>query len=173
MIKNFLICHAVIFYFIAQPTISLAQSADIILTHGKIFTSDQNQLFVEALAIKGNRIITTGTDKDIIKYTGTATYRINLEGKTVLPGFNDAHDHLGWNNPPGLTFSYPEIPAGPDKGQLLDSISRLVRLAKPGQWFSGWIGTQVLFDTTMRDALDRLAPSNPVVLLKFGSDQDK
>ena len=88
-----------------------------------------------------------------------------MQGKTVVPGFNDAHDHLGWLSPVGVGFSYTEMdPAGLSKAVVLDSISRLVKMAKPNQWISGWIGTTVLYDTSMRVALDSMAPDNPVVL---------
>jgi predicted amidohydrolase YtcJ len=70
-----------------------AQSAGIILTNGKIFTSDSTQLYVQALAIKGNKIIAAGSNASIEKIASIKTKRINLEGKTVVPGFNDAHDH--------------------------------------------------------------------------------
>src|ERR1700733_10303980 len=75
-------------------TCSYAQTADIILFNGKIFTSDEKNLYVAALAIKGNQILATGTNESVDKFGGTNTQRIDLQGKTVTPGFNDAHFHL-------------------------------------------------------------------------------
>ena len=46
----------------------LAQTADMIITNGKVFTSDTNKLYVHALAIKGNRIIASGTNEAILKF---------------------------------------------------------------------------------------------------------
>ena len=144
---------------------TIAQSADIILANGKIFTSDTNQLYVEALAIKGNKILAVGSNAAINKLATPKTNRIDLQGKTVVPGFNDAHDHLGWLSPIGVRFTYSEFnPSGLSKAAVLDSIARLVSIAKPNQWISGSIGTTILHDTSMRAALDRIAPNNPVVL---------
>lgn len=139
--------------------------ADIILTNGKIFTGDTTQLYVDALAIKGNRIMAVGQVGAIEGLGGDETITIDLEGRTVIPGFNDAHDHLGWSAPPGVGFSYPPGDLlGLDKAAVLDSVATWVTRARPGQWVGGWIGTKVLRDMSMRAALDSLAPDNPVIL---------
>lgn len=139
--------------------------ADIILTNGKIFTSDTTQLYVAALAIRGNKIIAAGSNETALRYATSTTKIIDLKGKTVIPGLNDAHDHLGWLSPVGISFSYPQNdPAGLSKNAVLDSLSRLVKFAKKNQWISGWIGTRILFDTSMRASLDSIAPDNPVIL---------
>ena len=144
---------------------AVAQTAEIIFLNGKIFTADPNNLYVEALAIKGNRIIAVGSNEAIRKFNSTRTNLIDLKGKTVVPGFNDAHDHLGWYAPIGLRYRYTENnPAGLSKAAVLDSVSKLVKAAKPNQWISGFIGTTVFFDSTIRSALDSIAPDNPVLL---------
>lgn len=48
---------------------------------------------MQALAIKGNKIIATGTNDEIVKLATKHTKRIDVNGKTIVPGFNDAHDH--------------------------------------------------------------------------------
>jgi predicted amidohydrolase YtcJ len=139
--------------------------ADIILTNGKIFTADTAQLYAQAVAIKGNRILVVGSNDAVAKLADDKTVVIDLQGKTVIPGFNDAHDHLGWSSPPGVGFSSPFGDLqGPDKATVLDSIVKWLAIAEPGQWVGDWIGTRVLFDMSMRAALDSLAPENPVVL---------
>ncbi len=144
---------------------SIAQPADIILTNGKIFTSDSKQLYAQALAIRGNKILAVGTNASIKKLSFKKTKHIDLKGNTVVPGFNDAHDHLGWYAPVGLRYNYTEMnPNGLSKESVLDSISRLVKLAKPNQWIQGFIGVKILFDSSMRNALDSIAPHNPVLL---------
>ena len=162
--------YVIIFFqllLISLPTQTklLAQTADLILTNGKIFTSDTTQLYVQALAIKGNKILAVGRNAAIEKLASAKTKRIDLKGKTVVPGFNDAHDHLGWFGTVGLGYAYTEInSAGLSKAAVIDSLSRLVKLAKPNQWLHGFIGTTILYDSTMRYALDSIAPNNPVML---------
>src|ERR1700752_2741850 len=76
-----------------------AQTADIIMTNGKVFTADARQLYVQALAIKDNKVLAIGTDSEIVRMASAGTNRIDLGGRTVVPGFNDAHDHPGWLAP--------------------------------------------------------------------------
>ena len=144
---------------------SSAQSADIILTNGKIFTSDTFQLFVQALAIKGNKILNVGSNEFIQKYASAKTKIINLKGKTVVPGFNDAHDHLAWPTPVGQYFFTEFSVPGLSRQAVIDSLVRLVKKASPNQWIQGTIGLTVFNDTTFRrKLLDSIAPNNPVAL---------
>lgn len=143
-----------------------AQKADIILFNGKIFTADSTQSFVSAIAIKGNKIMTTGTDAVIKKLAANNTKQINLQGKTVVPGFNDQHDHPAFEQSAApLSYHYSETNImGPSKGAVLDSIAHLISVAKKGQWITGMMGITIFFDTSMRRSLDSLAPENPVAL---------
>lgn len=148
------------------PTITFAQKADVILTNGKIFTSDTSQLYVDAIAIKGTTILAIGSNPSIQKLATAKTKRIDLQGRTVVPGFNDAHDHLAWLLPGDKTFITPFSAAGPSKQTVIDSLSILVKKARPGEWLQGTIGLAVFTDTTIRRRLlDSLAPQNPVALL--------
>lgn len=148
------------------PVCSLAQSPDLILTNGKIFTADSTARYVDALAIKGDKIMAVGSNQTIKKLAGVNTKQIDLKGKTVVPGFNDAHDHLGWLIPVGQSFKTQFSEQGLSKKALLDSLGRLVNLATPGQWIQGTIGLTVFSDSTIRRRLlDSIAPNNPLVLL--------
>jgi predicted amidohydrolase YtcJ len=68
-------------------------SPDIIIHNGEIITMEQSPAQVEALAIKGEYIVAVGNENDVLALAGPNTQFIDLEGKTVLPGFNDAHAH--------------------------------------------------------------------------------
>lgn len=150
--------------FIAFQT--YAQKADIILFNGKVFTADETQSFVTAIAIKSNKIVASGTDAAIRKLATSKTRQIDLKGKTVVPGFNDQHDHAAFEHSPvQLSYNYHELNwQGPTKAAVLDSLARLLQRAKPGQWIAGMIGTTVFHDTSMRRSLDSLSPNNPVSL---------
>jgi predicted amidohydrolase YtcJ len=144
---------------------AFAQTADIILTNGKIFTSDTSKLYVQALAIKKNRILAVGNNQDIERLAKSKTKKIDLKGKTVVPGFNDAHDHLGWLIPTTHSFITEFSVTGLSKNVLIDSISRLLKHASPGQWIEATIGLTVFNDTSIRrKLLDSIAPKNPLVL---------
>ncbi len=153
------------FLLILMQVYVFAQSADIILTNGKIFTSDTANLYVLALAIKGNKILSVGSNASIEKLATSKTKKINLNGKTVVPGFNDAHDHLAWLIPGGQSFFTEFSVPGITKEAMLDSLSRLVKKAAPHQWIQGTIGLNVFNDTSIRRRLlDSISPNNPLVL---------
>jgi predicted amidohydrolase YtcJ len=166
--KNRHACRFFFLHFIAIliSVAGFAQSADIIFTNGKIFTADEKELYVQALAIKGNKILATGSNATIEKLASTKTKRIDLKGKTVVPGFNDQHDHCAFSiSAAPFTFDQVEFSVpGLAKASVLDSVARLLVKAKPGQWIEGKIGTDVFFDTSMRRSLDSIAPNNPVLL---------
>ncbi len=67
---------------------------DLVLVHGKIWTENPQQPEAEAVAIIGNRIAVVGTSAEILKLSGPETKVIDLAGKRVVPGFNDAHVHF-------------------------------------------------------------------------------
>src|SRR5437016_271941 len=69
-----------------------AQDADTILLNGNIITLDAAGS-VEALAIHDGKIVAAGRNADIIKRAGTSTRRIDLAGRTVIPGLIDSHMH--------------------------------------------------------------------------------
>lgn len=156
---------ALLFLFLVLQVKSFSQQPDLILINGKIFTSDTSQLYVAALAIKGNKILSVGANATIEKLATPKTKKIDLEGKTVVAGFNDAHDHLGWLIHVGKNFITPFSVPGLSKEAVVDSLSRLVKQASPRQWVYGTIGLTVLNDTSIRrKLLDSIAPNNPVML---------
>lgn len=68
-------------------------AADVLLTNGQIYTMTAARNKVQALGIKGNEIIFTGSDQAAQAYIGVKTRVLDLEGKMVLPGFTDSHIH--------------------------------------------------------------------------------
>lgn len=72
-----------------------AQSfADLILTNGKIWTVNSSQPQAEAVACIGTRIVAVGSAAEVQKWAGPSTQIVDLGGKLVVPGFNDAHVHF-------------------------------------------------------------------------------
>ena len=67
--------------------------ADTIYTNGKIYTVNEAQPWVEAVAIKDGKFIKVGASTDIEKLSGEATEVIDLAGQFVMPGISDLHHH--------------------------------------------------------------------------------
>ena len=68
-------------------------SADRILFHAKIFTADPQNPYAEAVAIRGDKILSVGNLPEVVKSASPNAERIDLEGKTLFPGFIDSHSH--------------------------------------------------------------------------------
>src|ERR1700677_151493 len=89
---------SIVFFFLTLSftTAKCQQTApDLVLLNGKIFTSDAAHPYVQALAIRGERIAATGDSAKIKALVGPHTKQIDLGGRTVVSGINDAHNHLG------------------------------------------------------------------------------
>src|SRR4051794_11379369 len=70
------------------------QAPDLILSNGKIITVDERFTVAQAVAVRGERIIAVGTNQEIAQLAGPTTRRIDLRGKSVIPGLIDNHMHL-------------------------------------------------------------------------------
>jgi len=139
------------------------QPPDLILLNGQIFTSNAAHPYVQALAISGERILTTGDSSKIKALAGPHTRQIDLAGRTVIPGINDAHDHIDLDPPHAvhLNLNTPD----PTWSQLKDAIVAAAAKAPKGTFILADIGPIVFHDTAVaRNALDQVAPENPVIL---------
>src|SRR5690242_15415704 len=76
-----------------------AQQADMILHNGKIITMDKNYTNAQAIAITGNKITAVGSDQSVLQQAGPNTIKIDLKGRTVIPGLIDDHLHVMGNWP--------------------------------------------------------------------------
>jgi len=150
--------------------------ADAVYLNGKIVTVDARDSVVEALAVRGDRIVATGSNDEIRELAGPSTRAINLEGKTVLPGINDSHTHAamyGGTRPPlNLDLTYPTVKSIAD---IKEQVRAKAAVTKPGEWIrgSGWdygYLAECLADPKRRLTrwdLDEVAPDNPVYLVDF------
>lgn len=78
----------------AQNPADTSNKASLILHNGRIATQNSQQSFAEAVAIKDNRFLAVGSEREIMAYRGDQTEFIDLNGRTVIPGLNDTHTHL-------------------------------------------------------------------------------
>jgi hypothetical protein len=143
----------------------LFAQADMILFNGKIFTSNKEALWADAIAIKGDRISAVGKYEAVIKSKGKQTRLINLEGRLVVPGFNDAHAHIGPQYPAReiKLFNNPSE-ATPWK-MVRDSIVDAVKKVPVGTLIEASINPDLFLDANARrSSIDSIAPQHPVIL---------
>ena len=110
--------------------------ADLILTQGNIITINPSQPRAEAVAVRKGRIQAVGSAADIDQLRGPRTEVIDLKGRTMVPGFNDAHNHMSIY---GLQLKmvplkYPDIRSIPD---IVQALKERASTQKPGTWVMG------------------------------------
>ncbi len=149
---------------LSQESVMKGISPDRIYYNGKIITVDKNFTIAQAVAIRGDKFLAVGKNEDILKMTGANTKKIDLEGRTVIPGLIDAHGHP---DEAALSELFEEIPDVHDIKELLGWISNKANKKKPGEW----VVHPKIFSTRIKemrwpgkDQLDKAAPNNPVFL---------
>ena len=146
------------------PTQPQVASADLVFKNGNVYSANDRSPNAQAIAVKADRIVYVGTNAGVEKYVGTSTRVVDLQGKTVLPGFADAHQHLSGVGFREMTLNLEGTTSLDD---LLVKLKARVNQAKPGEWVTGrgWIETHwapPVFPT--RWDLDKVSPNNPVIL---------
>ncbi|WP_196891510.1 amidohydrolase [Aureivirga marina] len=136
--------------------------ADKVLINGKVYTADTENPIVEAIAIKGNKIISVGTTEEVLKLAAEDTEKIDLQNHLVIPGFNDAHFHSFSNAPVGHQI---KLPWEPSWEQVLEAVKKAVKEVPEGTWITGLAGVKVIDDEKSdRFSLDKIAPNHPVYI---------
>lgn len=149
---------------------SRQQPADIIFTGGVIYTVNDQQPMVEAVAVKDNKIIALGTAKEVEKFKGEQTQIIDLQGKTMTPGFIEGHAHImgvGYNE---LNLDLMNVKS---YDEMVEKVREAVAKAQPGQWILGRGWHQEKWDVMpdkmvkgfqTHQLLSEASPNNPVFL---------
>ena len=144
--------------------------ADLIIRGGIIYTAEDSNPVVEAVAVIGDKIVYAGDLKNSSKFEGENTRVIDLQGKTMTPGFIEGHGHF-------FGVGYFENDLDLMKAKNYDEIVEMVRVAaekaQPGQWILGRGWHQDKWDTLpsnmvkgfqTHEKLSAVSPNNPVVL---------
>ena len=151
---------------------NIRTSPDLVLTGGNFLTLDDASRTCQAIAIAGDRIAAVGRDKDILTLVGPETRRIDLDGKTAMPGLIDGHAHM---DNEGLKYVYPSLAGLNSVASVLERIEKLVANSAAGEW----VVTMPLGDPpyyrgipeSLRESrfptrweLDEVSPNNPVYI---------
>ena len=141
------------------------QPVDLILVNGKVFTGDDAKPWAEAIAIRGDRIAAVGTTGEIRAMAEINSRVIDLRGRTVVPGINDAHVHA-----PSMSSGVDlQIPQDATAENVLARIGSLAARRPVGTLLVGDIPLSLVDDAGLnRAVLDQAAPAHPVRLGIFG-----
>jgi predicted amidohydrolase YtcJ len=144
--------------------------ADLVILGGTIYTVDDHQPVVEAVAVKGGIIAFAGEEREARQYIDDKTKVINLAGKTMTPGFIEAHAHMM-----GIGYNELELDLMNVKSyeELVELVRKAVSKAKPGEWILGRGWHQDKWDHLPKvmvkgfqthELLSAVSPDNPVFL---------
>jgi predicted amidohydrolase YtcJ len=137
--------------------------ADLVFVNGAVYTVDAAGSWARAVAVRGDRIVAVGTDDDVRGHVGPRTQVIDLAGRMLLPGFQDAHVHAQGGGMDRLRIDLSGVHA-------LEDYERLIRDWAEANPDAGWIlGGGWAMDvfpggTPSRTILDRVVPDRPAFL---------
>src|SRR6201996_6181351 len=142
-----------------------AQDADLVLKNGNIITLKNKGDRAQALAIKDEKIISVGSNDDISKFIGANTKVIDLKGKTVVPGFNDVHQHPA----PIYTFEKPysvlKLDTVTSMKNLIVLLKRKAAITPKGVLIRGvGYNETKLGGQPIRDSLDKASTDHPIII---------
>lgn len=141
------------------------QQVDLILTNGKVLTLDEEFSIHDTVVINDGLIVMTGDSTLLGDYQ--ADELIDLEGKLLMPGFNDSHIHVSGNAKRQINLS------GVSSIVEMQSLIRAkVEELGEGEWITGYGWAEDNFAENrnpLRSDLDLAAPNNPVVLSRAGN----
>jgi len=141
-------------------------NADFIFKNADVVTVDIKQPAANFVAVKGDKIIFAGLNNQINEFTGPNTKVVDCAGKTLVPGFNDAHCHIFsfLRKLTGIDLSPPKIKSINDiKTVIKDKVGK----TPPGEWISGTDYNEFYLAEKRhptRWEIDEVAPDNPVML---------
>jgi predicted amidohydrolase YtcJ len=154
-------------YAILLTALASAEPADLIVLNANVLTMDAKHPAAEAFAVRAGELVGVGSGADIKPLAGPQTRVLDLSGKTVVPGFIDAHAH------PRPVFDegspWYNVEAGPDKVKTIEDLIAAIR-RKADKTPKGMLITGSGYQETKlgrhptRQDLDKATTDHPVVI---------
>ncbi|MEB8346391.1 amidohydrolase [Flavobacteriaceae bacterium KMM 6898] len=140
--------------------------ADLIVTNGSIWTGNEKQPMVKAMAILGDSIIAIGTNEEIQVFKGNQTEVIDVRGKFITPGFIDAHVHLLMGGNSLLNVALRD--AGTPK-EFTSRIAKFTEQVAPGTWIveGNWDHTLWGGELPTKEWIDEYTVDYPVAVYRL------
>jgi predicted amidohydrolase YtcJ len=162
----------------AQTPPAASGAADLIYSGGPIITVNDAQPTAEAVAVRGGRILAIGTRDQVQATRGPGTRMVNLEGRTLLPGFVDPHGHVAMVGLQAVGANL--LPAPDGEGNDIPALIRILRewaqrnaaaVRRYGLIFGfGYDDSQLREQRhPTRDDLDQVSTEVPVLIIHTSS----
>lgn len=149
---------------------SQKKHADLVIYGGKIYTVNDQQPIVEAVAVKGDRIIFAGTESETRQFISENTEILDLQGRIMTPGFIEGHGHIMGIGYAELNLDLMEVKS---YDELVEKVKNAAEKTAPGEWIIGrgwhqdkWNQNPEPFvkGFPVHDKLSEASPENPVFL---------
>lgn len=137
--------------------------ADLVFTGGPVFTANAVRSRASAVAVAGGRIVAVGSDDDVRELIGTGTEVVDLRGRMLLPGFQDAHVHPVWGGLDLMRCDLSELITEPE---YLERIGAYAARNPDEPWVlgGGWSMSAFPGGTPTAAALDTVVSDRPAFL---------
>jgi len=150
---------------------TVKDKATLVLLNGNIATMEDSKPHVEAVAVRNDTIIAVGSNNDIKNYVGDSTKVIDLNGKFMMPGFNESHAHfLGL----GESRQFLDLREAKNWDEIVSMVAKAADQSIPGTWIIGGGWHQEKFNPKpnpnvngypVHKELSKASPENPVMLI--------
>lgn len=147
---------------------SRENAADYVFRDGEVITMDDKYTIAEAIAIKNNKIYAVGSSMEMKDYIGHETTLIDLEGRSLLPGFIDAHVHLSI-----FGTNLIDVSCTGSGIQSLEQLFKILRLEaakkEKGSWIRAWSFNEndiVEKRFPTRRELDEISTEHPILIVR-------
>jgi len=134
---------------------------DLVLVNGKVWTGESDSTFVQAIAIKENKIVAVGSTDEILELSDSKTNRIDLNGKLVTAGFNDAHIHfLGGS----LGLTEVDLLGTTSAAEVAQRVNQFIEKNPGKEWITGRGWQYTSFENGLPDSKALSAITNEVAV---------
>ncbi len=149
---------------------SSVMGADLVIVNGRLVTVDEKGTVAEAVAVKDGKIVAVGTTKQVKELANGGTKVIDLEGRLMLPGFIDTHEHCIRR---GLQLDWVNCKSPPMRslGDVTEALREKAETKQEGEWVVGsWFDESQWEDERFpnRHDLDKASTMHPIYLGRAG-----
>ncbi len=143
---------------------SVVGGADVVMVGGKVWTGVASDPVTEAVAIEGTHILATGTDAAMMKLAVPGAKIIQLHGRLVLPGFNDAHVHIQMG---GANLVGVHLTDCKSKAEFRERMAAYAKTIPKGKWIVSGLWDEQRWSPVAlptHELIDDVTPNNPVAV---------
>ena len=150
--------------FAQNPDTTKTTMQVTIYKNGRIYTNDSTSPWAQAMLVRGEEILAVGDDDEVAGLADTGAQVVDLEKHFVMPGFNDAHVHLGGAGEYWLSVRLIGVQS---VAELQKRLAEGIAQHHEGEWITGFGWDHTFWPEKKfpnRQQLDAVSPKNPVIL---------